>query len=260
MSSPDVIARKLVIDLELWLNNKVFSGPWGSGYDVLVKFNGDEKHIEAKGIKNNDAFFAVNGLDGVRELLFDSKYYIYFCDVENDAILVTDNKFIHRAMKWSTDVQANRLINSWLELGYSIRSILKVTVDGRIRFHISPPIRTIIASLQNGDSALDIDLVQTIVALWKRQENVWDKIYPDEKNTQEEITRKVRRMTVKKITPEKRVLQGIVKKVKQAKYPVANRGPSYQNYLTRLREKRRLAKENKIDVFQNYGLKEKQHL
>lgn len=178
LSSPDVIARGMVADLEVSLNNEVLPAPRGAGYDVLVKSGRDEKHIEAKGIKNNDTFFAVNGLAGIHKLLFDAKYCIYFCDVETAMILVTNNKFIQTAMGWSINGEASRLINSWLELAYSVKNILKVTVDGRIRFHIFPPIRTITASLQNDTSSVDGNIRNTIVALWRHREGIWEKLYP----------------------------------------------------------------------------------
>jgi hypothetical protein len=171
------------------LNYGILTAPRGSGYDILAKQGNIEKHIEAKGIKNNDTFFAVNGLEGIHEIPFDSEYYLYFCDLKTDSILIANNKFVHRAMGWNVNGRENRLINFWLELGHSIKSISGVAVDGRIRFHISPSIRTIISSLQDRSTSISHDLLLTVEALWKKQKNgelsptqtsrcVWCRVYP----------------------------------------------------------------------------------
>lgn len=85
----DIRAKKMVINLEEALGGERFSVPRKCWYDVLVRSGAVEKHIEVKGIDRGDRFFAINEIAGVRNLLFDEKYHIYFCDVNNRKILIT---------------------------------------------------------------------------------------------------------------------------------------------------------------------------
>jgi len=109
MVKADVKARKIVIDLEESLGSQIFRVPRGAGFDVLVKFGGSEKHIEAKGIERDDTFFAINGLTGVRNLLFNEKYSVCFCDVANEIVLITTKDFVFRNMGWEQSEDIKRL-------------------------------------------------------------------------------------------------------------------------------------------------------
>jgi hypothetical protein len=177
MVKADVKAREMVIALEKSLGNQIFKVPRGAGFDVLVKSNGDEKHIEAKGIERDDTFFAINGLAGVRNLLFDDKYYVYFCDVTNDMVLITTKDFVFRNMGWRESEDIKRLIRSWTDTADAIRGISKIMVDGRIRFTLRHPIRKLVQDLRSNPSSIDASLRNTIVSLWKLKKDGWQNLY-----------------------------------------------------------------------------------
>jgi|Deesub1362B_J571_1020462.scaffolds.fasta_scaffold04869_4 hypothetical protein len=178
MTRAGVRAKEMVIAFERSMGNEISSVSRGDGYDVLVRSEGIEKHIEAKGIEHNDSFFAINGFAGVRAFLFDEKYYIYFCDINNHKILIATGNFVLKNMGWNESEDSRRLIRAWADTGDAIKSVLGVTVDGRIRFALNRPIREIIEDLENNPDSIDSSLRETIVALWKRTDNGWVKIYP----------------------------------------------------------------------------------
>lgn len=178
MVKPDVKARKAVIALETQIGSSILRVPRGAGFDVKVNFSGEEKHIEAKGIERDDTFFAINGLAGVRNLLFNDKYYIYFCDITNNMILITTKDFIFKNMGWEDSEDIKRLIRAWTDTADAIRGISRIMVDGRIRFNLRNPIRSLIQDLQENPAAIDVSLRNTIIAIWKHENNKWRKLYP----------------------------------------------------------------------------------
>jgi hypothetical protein len=178
MVKPDVMARKAVIALERQLGSQILKVPRGAGFDVRVNFNGSEKHIEAKGIERDDTFFAINGLAGVQNLLSDNNYYVYFCDVTNDMILITSRDFIFRNMGWENSEETRRRIKEWIDIAYVIRRTWDITVDGRIRFTLQYPIRKLIQGLHENPTSIDDLLRNTMIALWTRENNEWRKLFP----------------------------------------------------------------------------------
>lgn len=124
MTKADVTARRWVKELEESIGNKVSKHvPRGAGYDIsVVESKGATKYIEAKGIEHSDTFFAINGAAGVRNLLSDNNYYIYFCDVKNDEILVTRGNFVLRSMGWSESEGSKKLISAWTETADAIKN------------------------------------------------------------------------------------------------------------------------------------------
>jgi len=178
MAKADVEAGKMVIELEESIGNKPVKVSRGAGYDVLVRSKDVEKHIEAKGIRRNDKFFAINGLAGVRNLLFDNNYYIYFCDVSHDVILVTSGDFVIKSMGWSGAEGSKKLVRAWTDTADAIKEVLKIAVVGRITFTLKNPIRTLIQDLQQNPNSVDPSIRDTIKALWKRGKGGWTKIYP----------------------------------------------------------------------------------
>jgi len=175
---PDVEARKKVIDFEKSQGSQVLEVPRGSGFDVRVRAGQGEKHIEVKGIQHDDKFFAVNGLVGVRNLLFDNDYHLYFYDVSNGIILVASKDFVFRNMGWKDSEDVKRLIRAWTDTAEAIKGISSIAVDGRIRFTLQHPIRSLIKQLQSSPSSISAELLETIVSLWKCDARHWIKLYP----------------------------------------------------------------------------------
>lgn len=168
----------MVEQLEKSRGRSPLSPSRGAGYDILVKCNnGDEIHIEIKGIQREDKFFAINGLEGIRNFLFDDKYYIYFCDIENSIILVTGSDFIFENMGWKDSKNIKKLIGAWTDIADAIKGISGITVDSRIRFVLPHPIRKLVRDLQNNPQFVNGSLRNTIDSVWKLENNQWKKLY-----------------------------------------------------------------------------------
>jgi hypothetical protein len=178
MAQADVKARKMAINLEKSQGGQIQKVPSSAGYDVRVIYHGLEKHIEAKGIDRNDTFFAINGLKGISNLLFDDKYYIYFCDVNAGMVLISTKDFVFKNVGWESSKDIKKLIRAWTDTADAIRGISQITVDGRIRFVLRHPVRKLIRDIQQKRAAIDNSLRETIVALWKHHgRNRWSAIY-----------------------------------------------------------------------------------
>lgn len=139
-----------------------------SGYDLRVVNNSNEMHIEIKGIEKDDTFFAVNGLSGIRNLIFDENYYIYFCVVDSAQILICKRDFIEKNMDWESNKSVNLLMRAWVDTAQAIREISEIGLDARIRFHLKYPIKALISALKTNPKNLSPELKSSIDSLWEK--------------------------------------------------------------------------------------------
>jgi|SRR5271157_3536875 len=112
-----------------------------SGFNGLsISKSGDVRKIEVKTIHKSDAWFAINGLQGIERLFLDKDYWIYFALLPENIVIATHAvPFLQKQVHYNcADLDLTAQLREWIDLTkqrsreFGLRFVPRISLNVRV--------------------------------------------------------------------------------------------------------------------------------